>query len=450
MEKQAKYPEIDLQMRRVMPHDNTAEQAVIGSMLYDNACIERVHLSPHDFYSAANALIFSAVMELSESGKTADIVTVCEHLLSSGNIKKCGGQAYVASVVDAVISTAAVSSYAAIVRDKSVERRIISEASRIIEAVFSPEATAREKLEEAQKAILGLSLQENTETLRNSPEIVKKTWSEIEKRYQSHGALIGHSTGISDLDSCISGLIPGDLIILAGRPGMGKSAVAGNIAATVAASGVPTLIFSLEMPAEAVMTRIISRYSGINSRNLRRGYLQETQWGKAVEVVGSIARWPLYIDDKSGITPEEIISKSRKMAHDCGLGLLIVDYMQLVRVTGKHDSREQQVAEISRTLKRLARELDIPVIGLSQLNRQVDSRPDKRPLLSDLRESGAIEQDADIIIFIYRDEIYNKSEDNPKRGIAEIDIAKHRNGETGRFEVIFDAKTQTVRNKAFE
>jgi replicative DNA helicase len=314
--------------------------------------------------------------------------------------------------------------------------------------VYDTTAASKEKLEDAQKSILNLSLDNGSDTLKGAKELVKKTFDGVEYRSKNRFAMIGHSTGLIDLDNATSGLIAGDLIIIAGRPGMGKSALAGNLAGTVAASGVPTLLFSLEMPAESVMTRIMAMQSGINSRNLRRGQLAETQWESAVNATGLISRWPIFIDDKPDITPTEIRAKARKLKKDHGLGLLIVDYIQLVRPVGKHDSREQAVSEISRTLKAIARELEIPVIGLSQLNRQVDSRPDKRPMLSDLRESGAIEQDADIIIFIYRDEVYNKSEENPKRGTAEIDIAKHRNGETGRFEVVFDARTQHFRNKA--
>jgi len=446
MENHNKYKVYDAQQSRVFPHDNTAEQAVIGSMMIDNACIDQVDLLPDDFYSKANALIFSAIIEISGAGKVADLVTVCENLLSSGKIKQAGGQAYVAEVCDSVVSTSAVKSYAEIVKEKSTERKILSEAQRIIEAVYDTTETSKAKLEEAQKTILNLSLMKNSDTLRSSREIVKKTYQEIEARYQRHGGLIGIPTGLIDLDTYISGLIGGDLIILAGRPGMGKSALAGCIAANVSEMGTTSAIFSLEMPGESVITRIMANRSGINSRHLRRGFVRDDRWGEITTVCDAVSRWNLFIDDKPDVTPAEIRAKARKLKKDHDLGLLIVDYIQLVHVTGKHDSREQAVAEISRTLKAIARELNIPVIGLSQLNRQVDSRPNKRPLLSDLRESGAIEQDADIIVFIYRDEVYNKSEDNPKRGIAEIDVAKHRNGDTGTFEVIFDAKTQNFRN----
>ena len=434
--------------KRAMPYDEKAEQAVIGSLMVENGVFDKItcNLLPDDFYHTGNRLIYAAIIELLNTGKVADLVTVCESLSASGSLKKAGGNVYVAETVDSVVSAYSVNSYAAIVKEKSIERKIISEASRIIEAVYDQSSEGKTKLEEAQKTILNLSLTRESGTLKNAREICKSTFAGIEYRHNNRFSMIGHSTGIADLDSATSGLIGGDLIILAGRPGMGKSAVAGNIAATVAATGTPVLLFSLEMHADSVMTRIMARESGINSRNLRRGQLADTQWPMAVNAAGAISKWPLYIDDKPDITPTEIRAKARQMKKEKGLGLLIVDYIQLVRVTGKHDSREQAVAEISRTLKAIARELEIPVIGLSQLNRNVDGRPDKHPMLSDLRESGAIEQDADIIIFIYRDEVYNKAEENPKRGLAEFDIAKHRNGETGRFEVIFDAKTQTIRN----
>ncbi|HHT9136524.1 MAG TPA: replicative DNA helicase [Candidatus Wunengus sp. YC60] len=448
MENQTKYKTCDAHASRVMPHDEQAEMAVIGSMLYDNECIDNVHLSPDDFYSTANKIIFTAIMDIVNSGRVADLVTVCEGISTAGNMKKCGGPAYIAETIDAVISPASVGSYEQIVKEKSIERQIVAESQRMIEAVYDPSENSKTKLEEAQKTILNLSLTKGSDTLQGAREICKKTFAGIEYRYQNKFSMIGHPTGLCDLDSATSGLISGDLIIIAGRPGMGKSALAGNIAATVAASGVSVLLFSLEMPAESVMTRIISRESGINSRILRRGQLAETQWSSAVHATESISVWPIFIDDRADITPTEIMAKARKLKKEQGLGLLIVDYIQLVCPAGKHESREQAVAEISRTLKAIARELEIPVIGLSQLNRQVDSRPNKRPMLSDLRESGAIEQDADIIIFIYRDEVYNKAEDNPHRGIAEIDIAKHRNGETGRFDVIFDARTQHFKNKA--
>lgn len=437
---------IDNQTRRIPPQDLNAEQAVIGSLLYDNSVFDliTVGLQADDFYHGGNKIIFAAILEIINKGQIADIITVSDLLRSFGRLQKAGDTAYIAGTVDQVSLASYVNHYAKIVKEKSIERKIISEAERIIEAVYDP--AGEEKLEQAQKAIMNLSLSRDSNTLRNASDIVKSTFSEIENRNKNKGELIGHSTGLSDLDSAISGLVGGDLIIIAARPSMGKSALAGNIAASVAENGTGVLIFSLEMSGESIMTRIFASRSRINSRHLRSGFVADHQWPSITAVAGSTARWPLWIDDKPDITAMEIRAKARKIKKDGNLGLVIVDYIQLVRNPGKHDSREQSVSEISRTLKAIARELNITVIGLSQLNRQVDSRPNRHPVMSDLRESGAIEQDADTIMFIYRDEVYNKAEDNPKKGIAEIDIAKQRNGEIGTVEVVFEKTTQTFRD----
>lgn len=428
-----------------MPHDNMAEQAVIGSMLYDNACIDQVRLSPDDFYSNANRMIYVAIMELSGSGKVADLVTVCDHLGES--VKKCGGPAYVAEVIDAVVSASAVESYADIVKQRSIERRIITEAGKMINAVYDQSQHAKAKLEEAQKAIMSLSFSDG-DTLKTCREVLKKSFTEIERRYEAKGDLIGISSGIYGLDKILSGLIGGNLIILAARPSTGKSAVAGNIAANVSAGGNTTAIFSLEMSSVAVMMRILGSRSGLNIKNLNGGYMSESDWPKVTTASSEISEWNLFFDDKPDITPQEIRAKARKLKKEHDLKLLIVDYIQLIRPNGKHDSREQAVADISRTLKAIAIELDIPVIALAQLNRQVELRQDKHPIMSDLRESGSIEQDADVIIFLYRDDMYNKSEDNENKGLIEFDIAKQRNGETARFKAIYNKQTQTIKNLA--
>jgi replicative DNA helicase len=434
--------------RRTLPNDIPSEQAVIGSLLYDNSVFDLItcDLNADDFYHGAHRIIYTAVIKIINQGQIADLITVSADLSKSGMVDRVGGAAYIASLAENVPSPSSIAHYAKIVKEKSIERKIISEASRIIEAVYDNSTESNVKLEDAQKAILNLSLDKGSGTLKNAREIAKGTIQEIEDRFNNKGSLIGYSTGLFDLDSILSGLVPSDLIIIAGRPGMGKSALAGCIAANVAESGIATVIFSLEMSSISVMTRIFANRSKINSRHLRSGYITDGQWPVVTNVVSSIANWPLHMDDKPDVTPEEIRAKARKLKKESDLGLLIVDYIQLVRSTGKHDSREQAVSEISRTLKAIARELNIPVIALSQLNRQVDARPDKHPVMSDLRESGAIEQDADTIIFVYRDEIYNKSEDNPKKGIAELIVAKQRNGETGPIEVVFDAKTQTFMN----
>lgn len=438
-------------MHKIPPHDITAEQAVLGSLLLENSTWDEIAglLNAEDFYNTGHQMILTTIQKLIECGQVADILTVSSNIAAMGMTERTGGTAYIAGLTDSVVSTATAKEYAGIVKGKSIERQIISESSKIIEAVYDSAETSKVKLEEAQKTILNMSLDNDKQTLQNSLSIVKKTFADIEERNKRGGSLIiGHTTGLRDLDSILSGLNPGDLIIIAARPGMGKTALALNIAVNVAFSQSPVVIFSLEMPADSLMTRIFAGRAKIDSRQIRRGQLFGGHWEKLAKVASEIGNIPLFIDDKPDITIQEIRAKCRKLKKDHGLGLVVVDYLQLMKVTGKYDNREQQVAEISRTLKIIAREIECPVIGLSQLNRQVDSRPDRHPMLSDLRESGAIEQDADVIAFIYRDEVYNKSEDNPEKGIAEIDIAKHRNGAPGRIKTIFDAKTQTFRDMA--
>ena len=438
-------------MHKIPPHDITAEQAVLGSLLLENSTWDEIAglLNAEDFYNTGHQMILKTIQKLIECGQVADILTVSSNIAAMGMTERTGGTAYIAGLTDSVVSTATAKAYAGIVKGKSIERQIISESSKIIEAVYDSAETSKVKLEEAQKTILNLSLDNDKQTLQNSLSIVKKTFADIEERNKRGGSLIiGHTTGLRDLDSILSGLNPGDLIIIAARPGMGKTALALNIAVNVAFSQSPVVIFSLEMPADSLMTRIFAGRAKIDSRQIRRGQLFGGHWEKLAKVASEIGNIPLFIDDKPDITIQEIRAKCRKLKKDHGLGMVVVDYLQLMKVTGKYDNRGQQVAEISRTLKITAREIECPVIGLSQLNRQVDSRPDRHPMLSDLRESGAIEQDADVIAFIYRDEVYNKSEDNPEKGIAEIDIAKHRNGAPGRIKTIFDAKTQTFRDMA--
>jgi len=440
----------DLSLRRVLPHNLDAERAVIGALMLDNNAIGEALsiLSPdgHDFYHTAHRLTFRAALELIDKGTVADMVTISETLQSRGELDKIGGPVFIVEIIDAAISAANVKYYAEIVKNKAIERMIIAESSRLISAVYSPTGDTQEVLSEAQRTILSLSLARGKNTIHTSRDLARQTFSTIETRHKQGGTITGLPSGIRDLDALTLGLHPGELIIIAGRPGMGKSALAGNIAMHNTLNGVPVLLFSLEMPAESLMTRFLSGMSNIDSRQLRRGFIHNDQWPRLANAASRIGLAPLFIDDKVDITPAEVRAKARRLKAEHGLGLLIIDYIQLMRVPGRHDTREQAVAEISRTLKAIARELEIPVIGLSQLNRQVDGRSNKRPMLSDLRESGAIEQDADVIAFIYRDEVYNKYESNPERGIAEIEISKARNGPTGTVRTRFSAKTQTFRD----
>jgi len=444
--------DIDPSLLRVLPHDVMAEKAILGGLMLDNNALAEVLqiLEPdgHDFYHTGHRILFRAILTLANEGTIVDTITTCNALNSSGDLEKVGGYFFVSEILDSAISSANIRHYAKIVKDKSVERRIISEATRLIEVAYTPTLPTEEILSEAQKTILSLSLTRDKDTVRTSHDIAKQTHALIESRYErKEGMVIGLSTGFDRLDNLTGGLLPGHLWICAARPGIGKSAFAVNISSNAALDGHPVMISSLEMPSDSIMIRILSGMTGIDSRLLSRGVVRDDQWHALAHATQKIGMAPLFIDDKPDVTPSEIRAKARRMKADHGIELLVVDYLQLMRVPGPHDTREQQVAEISRTLKAIARELNIPVIALSQLNRQVESRPgDKRPNLGDLRESGAIEQDADVIVFIYRDEVYNKSEDNPEKGFAEIIIGKHRNGPPGAVKLRYTAQFTRFEN----
>jgi len=436
-------------MNRVPPHDSDAEKAVVGGLLINNQAANDVlsilQANGCDFYHLGHAAVFQAALSLIDQSGVADLITTCASLRTQGILDKIGGYAFVSDIVDNAISAANIRHYCEIVKNKAIQRKIIAEASHLIEAAHSAGNT-NEVLDEAQRTLFALSQERGkSTTLHSARELAKDTFSVIERRHDRGGkALTGQSTGIRDLDAITLGLHAGDLFIIAARPGVGKTALGLSIARHVAVvDNAPVLFCSLEMPADTLMTRLFASSTGIDSRQLQRGLVSNDRWTHLVRAASQIGEAPLFIDDLSSMTPMEIRSKARCIKSAHGLGLVIIDYLQLMHMPGKHDSREQAVAEISRSLKGLAKELNVPVIALSQLNRKVEDRPNRRPQMGDLRESGAIEQDADVIAFIYRDEVYNKSEDNPEKGIVEIDIAKHRNGPTGTVRAHFDAKTQT-------
>lgn len=433
-------------------HDDNAERAVVGGILLKNSAVSEVltllNADGGDFYHTGHRLVFQVILSLIDKGSAADLITVCDELRNRGWLDKVGGVVFVADVADGAISAANIHGHAEIVKNYAIRRNIISEASKVIEAASSPMSEAAEVLAQTQRSILSLSsLQKEKNSTQDSLNLIKQTINEIEQKHERGDVLNGIATGFTDLDNILLGLVSSNLIIIAGRPAMGKSALAFFIAQHVAFElGKCVAYFSLEMPGKSLMTRALAARTGIDSRQLQRGLVGDNQWSKVMNAASAISDKPLFIDDDPDITPMELRAKARRLKAEHGLDLLVVDYIQLMRTPGRYDTREQAVAEISRTLKAIARELEIPVIGLSQLNRQVDGRTNRRPLLSDLRESGAIEQDADVIAFIYRDEVYNKSDDNPERGKAEIEIAKHRNGPTGRLKVWFDTKTQSFRD----
>lgn len=431
--------DVDLSSHRIPPHNIDAEQSVLGAILLDNLFLGTLLeiIDAEDFYSDAHRKIFSAIITMSDRNEPADLITLSNSLKDQKRLEQIGGTAYLSELVDNVGSAANIAYYAKIIKEKAVKRSVIGAASKMLDAAYSPEKSTEEAINDAQQVILSLSMTRGKGRIQTAREIAKQTFAVIEERSRRGGCLTGLSTGLLKLDELTLGLQAGELFIIAARPGMGKTALAIGIARHTAREGTPVFFYSAEMPADTLMIRMLSGATGIDSRQLRRGSLSGSSWTslvRAAEAVGSI---PLFIDDGVDVTPAELRATARRVKTEHGIGLILVDYMQLMRANGKYETREREVAEISRTLKGIARELNIPVIGLSQLNRNIDSRTDKRPLLSDLRESGAIEQDADVIAFIYRDDT---------QGTAEINIAKHRNGPTGIVKLRFDATTQTFRD----
>jgi replicative DNA helicase len=430
--------DVDPSPHRVPPHNLDAEKSVLGAILLDNHSLGAVIeiIEARDFYSDAHRKIFTVIVAMSDRNEPVDLITLGNFLRDQKRLEQIGGTAYLSELVDNVASAANVAYYAKIIKEKAVTRSLIGAASKMLDAGYSTEKNTAEAINEAQQIILSLSLSGGKRRIQTAREIAKQTFSVIEERSKRNDALPGLSTGLRKLDELTLGLQDGELFIIAARPGMGKTALAIGIAYNVAQEGTPVFFFSTEMPSETLMIRMFSGATGIDSHQLRRGSLFGSSWASLARAAESIASIPLFIDDGSDLTPTELRATARRLKIEHGIGLLIVDYMQLMKANGRYETREREVAEISRTLKGIARELNIPVIGLSQLNRKIEDRPNKTPQLSDLRESGAIEQDADVIAFIYRDDA---------QGTAEINIAKHRNGPTGQITVRFSG-TQTFEN----
>ena len=441
----------DISLSRIPPHNIEAEQAVLGALLLDNRSVHGAltYLSPDgkDFYGEAHKTIFKTILDLIEKG-TCDTLILSNSLRERNIFDQIGGDLYLSEILDNTVSSANIEYYAQIIQEKSMLRTLIGVSYSMAEQAYSPNGnSAAEVLEEAQRALLDVTISRKGLGIKRAKEIAAQTFSVIEQRHQSGTELIGISTGIRDLDDAISGLQNSDLIIAAGRPGMGKTALVLNIAEHAALENLPVAVFSMEMSAESLMLRLLAGMSKIDSRQLRRGLIRDSEWPNLARVANAIGAAPLFIDDSPGLSPLELKAKARRLKHEHGINLIIVDYLQLMRGSGRHTVREQEISEISRSLKALARELDIPVIACSQLNRQVENRNDKRPGLADLRESGAIEQDADVILFLYRDEIYNDSKNNLERGIAEVIIGKQRNGPAGnKVRVQFQAEIQKFRD----
>jgi replicative DNA helicase len=425
------------ELNRPLPYSLEAEQAVLGAMLLDREAIYAAveALRPEDFYHEAHRILFQVIVNMGDRGEAVDLVTVTEELRRLGYLEKAGGVSYVASLGQAVPSTANAAYYAKIVREKALLRGLIEASQKIIERCYEDHHDPSELLDEAERMIFSLGQREIREGLTSIRELVAATLERLEKLSQNKGEVTGLPT-FKDLDKLLAGLQPSDLIICAARPGMGKSSFCLNIAQTAAMRyHLPVAIFSLEMSKFQVTERLIGSTAMIDQYRLRTGYLTEDDWARLTQVLGRLAEAPIYIDDTPSPTVLEVRAKARRLQAERGLGLVVVDYLQLMRGHGRFDNRQQEIAQISRGLKALARELNVPVLVLSQLNRGVEQRQDKRPVMADLLESGAIEADADVILFLYRPEYYDPHTD--RRGIAEVIVAKHRNGPVGTVELAF-------------
>ncbi|MDZ4224468.1 MAG: replicative DNA helicase, partial [bacterium] len=389
-----------------------------------------------DFYRESHRKIYQAMMELYQANEPSDLVTVTNILKSKGDLERAGGAAFLATLVDQTPTAAHIAHYAKIVREKSILRRLIDGATDIVTKGYSLERSVEEFLDEAEKIIFEVASTRVQQSFFPLKDIVKSSFKTIEQLYEKKQLITGVPSGFKDLDRLTSGLQPSDLLIVAGRPSSGKTAFSLNIMENAACdSKVPAAIFSLEMSKEQLVQRLLCSRAKVDSYKLRGGFLSENDWPKLTRAAGALSEAPIFIDDSPMLTVLEMRAKARRLKKEKGLGLLVVDYLQLIRASGRFGSREQEISDISRSLKALAKELHVPVIALSQLNRGLESRQDKRPMLSDLRESGSIEQDADVVMMIYRDEMYNT--ESPEAGKAEVIIGKQRNGPTGKVQLAF-------------
>jgi replicative DNA helicase len=421
---------------RIPPHNIEAEQAVLGCMLLDPDVIPTVTelVKSSDFYRDDHREICEAIFDITERAGPVDIITVSEQLQSRGTLDAVGGLDYLAAITSAVPTTANARHYAKIVEEKSLLRKLIKAASEISAASYEASEEAVFVLDRAEKSIFDILQKRSTQGFTHIKDVLLDTFIKLEELYNSKGFVTGVPTGFTDLDYKTSGLQNSDLILIAARPGMGKTAMALNIAQYAAVQKhVPVAIFNLEMSKDQLVNRMLCSEVMVDSHKMRTGKLEDEDWNKIARALAPLSEAPIYIDDTPGVSVMDIRAKCRRLKLEKNLGLVVIDYLQLMQGRGKTESRQQEVAEISRSLKILAKELNVPVITMSQLSRGPESRTDHRPMLSDLRESGAIEQDADIVMFLYRDDYYNP--DTEKKNIAEVIIAKHRHGSTGTVEL---------------
>ncbi len=445
-------------IERIPPHSQDAEQALLGAMLIDSRAIGRaseVLRNDRRFYTAVHRKIYTAIVHLYAKAQPADITTVAEELERTGDLVVCGGRSYLVSLAAGVATGANAEYYAGIVLEKAILRDLIETSSDIVNQAYRQEKETTDLLNEAEQRLFELSAPNGSTGWAKVGDLMPDLMQQLQERYDAGGGVIGVSSGFMDVDTVVGGFQEGDLVIIAGRPSMGKSALAVNIAENSwKSSGKAVAIFSLEMPKPGLALRILCGDAGINAEAARRGKMSESDWGRAARSVGNLETMGIYIDDCSQLTPMDIRSRLRRLESRHDLGLVVVDYLQLMDSDRGKENRQQEVSDISRRLKGIAKEFRVPVVGVSQLSRAVESRADRRPQLSDLRESGAIEQDADIVMLLYRPEYYlqHLEPDDPRRrdvaGMAELNIAKNRNGNTGNVKLMFRRELVRFENLA--
>ncbi|MCK5889740.1 MAG: replicative DNA helicase [Methylococcales bacterium] len=445
-------PDYEVESLKIPPHSIQAEQSVLGGLMLDNQTWDSIadKVIVEDFYRKDHRLIFSTIEQLAEKQEPFDVITLSESLEAIGELKTAGGLAYLAILAKETPSAANIVAYAKIVRDRSVLRQLIHVGTDISDSAFNTEGRdTSDLLENAEREVFKIAEQRQRGEaggFKSIKNLLASAVDKIETMYEQEGNITGASTGFTDFDELTSGLQPADLIIVAGRPSMGKTTIAMNMAENVAIQGDKAVaVFSMEMPGDSLAMRMMSSLGRIDQNKVRTGKLEDDEWPRLTSAINLLAETKLFIDDTPALTPTEVRARARRLTREHGqLGLIVLDYLQLMQSPSSGESRVQQISDISRGLKALAKELNVPVVALSQLNRNLEQRPNKRPVMSDLRESGAIEQDADLIVFVYRDEVYN--EDSPDKGIAEIIIGKQRNGPLGTVRLTFQGKYTKFEN----
>lgn len=436
---------------RIPPHSVESEQSILGSILLDKDAIITVTetIQPEDFYKEAHKIIYECMMKLNNKSEPIDLITLTEELKKQGHLEDVGGISYITSLSTIVPTTSNVKYYADIVKEKSVLRKLIKVSNDILNLGYDSSIKVEDILEKAEKQIFDISQEKSSEDFKSINSVLMDAYDMIEKLYTNKEDITGITTGFEDLNNKTNGLQRTDLILIAARPAMGKTAFSLNLVQNAALKGDASVaVFSLEMSKEQLVQRMLAAQSHVELKKIKNGSLDENDWPRIIDAMSVLSNSNIYIDDTPGIKISELRSKCRKLKIEKGLDLILIDYLQLMEGDGGNESRQQEISKISRSLKIIAKELNCPVIALSQLSRAPEQRADHRPMLSDLRESGAIEQDADIVMFLYRDEYYHP--DSERKNIGEIIIAKNRHGETGSVELVWLGEIQKFANKARE